>query len=192
MSREQLTENIWQDEAGELYWRYGVDRTLNGEQLWEVPVGKGAVSDELADALREERKRSAELAEANSKLTETVVASEDYRRAYQRGKVELYAMGGEFTEAAMKCLPCGEGPLDRRFRQLIELPRLKAKDEEIARLKRQVARYRSALEHYADKTNWCTSVGDSDYGKDLWQGPDDDGFNVAQQALSEDREAAEE
>ncbi len=48
-----------------------------------------------------------------------LMASEEYRRKYADGKYSLYAMGGEFTEAAVKHLPWGsEGPLERYTRKI--------------------------------------------------------------------------
>jgi uncharacterized coiled-coil protein SlyX len=67
-------------------------------------------------------------------LTETLANSEEYRRAYQAGKMALYSMGTPFTEAAMQHLPCGEGALDRRFTRLIEMPRLAEQAATIAAL----------------------------------------------------------
>lgn len=49
----------------------------------------------------------------NVEVKSALMISEKYRRAYQNGKGELYAMGGKFCEAAMKYLPCGEGSIDR-------------------------------------------------------------------------------
>ena len=72
-------------------------------------------------------------------LKETLSSSEEYRRAYQAGKMALYSMGSPFTEAAMEHLPCGEGALDRRFTKLIEMPR-------IAQLQAHNKRLRDALE----------------------------------------------
>lgn len=50
-----------------------------------------------------------ELAEAKKAL----MVSESFRRAYRDGKLALYAIAGEVSEAAMAYLPCSEGPLER-------------------------------------------------------------------------------
>lgn len=83
----------------------------------------------------------------NERLRETLEASEDYRRAYQSGKYSLYAMADDkISSAVMQHLPCNEGPLDRRFRELIESPRLKARDGAIARLREENERLNGWIE----------------------------------------------
>jgi len=60
--------------------------------------------------------RDATIADLERRLAEAtnaLMVSEQYRRAYRSGKMALYSMGGEVCDAAMKHLPCGEGPLDR-------------------------------------------------------------------------------
>ena len=63
------------------------------------------------------RELEAELAAAredSAQAKNALMVSEQYRRKYAEGKYALYAMGGEFTEAAAKHLPWGsEGPLER-------------------------------------------------------------------------------
>lgn len=96
---------------------------------------------------------------AEAELTETLTASEEWRKAYQQGKYVLYAMGGEIQQAAMQHLPCNESGLDSRFTRLLEMPRLKAKDEEIAALLAHQAATAEALvraERERDTAKlWC-------------------------------------
>lgn len=54
------------------------------------------------------------LTEENTKLKELLECSEQYRNYYRKGKLELYSMGGQITDAVMKCLPCSEGALERQ------------------------------------------------------------------------------
>jgi len=62
-----------------------------------------------AEALDERDEALAKL----RKTEEALLASENFRRAYQDGKGNLYAMGGIIAEAAMQYLPCNEGGIDR-------------------------------------------------------------------------------
>lgn len=57
--------------------------------------------------------RLEELEADRERLTELLSASEEWRQAYQKGKYELYSMGGEVCAAAMKHLPASEGGIDR-------------------------------------------------------------------------------
>jgi hypothetical protein len=50
-------------------------------------------------------------------LREAFAASEAARKKYREGKFKLYAMGGPVAEAAMSCLPCGEGTLESFYVQ---------------------------------------------------------------------------
>lgn len=61
-----------------------------------------------------------------AELRRCLEVSEDLRRAYEAGKLELYAMGGEICDAASKHLPCGEGPLNRKANHLLGVAGLKA------------------------------------------------------------------
>lgn len=98
----------------------------------------------LSNAIRERNKYDAECDRLEAKVEEleqekeemrkVLENSEQYRRAYQAGKIELYSMGEPFTGAAMQHLPCGEGELDRRFTKLIEMPRLVAQQSLIREL----------------------------------------------------------
>lgn len=56
----------------------------------------------------------------NAQLKWALYHNEDYRKAYQKGKYELYAMGGEVLDAASKLLPMSEGPLERYARRLLD------------------------------------------------------------------------
>ncbi len=75
-------------------------------------------SDVAGDAIEEIRKLKAE----RDDLLASFKASETWRKAYQKGKGKLYAMGGVIAEAAMSCLPCSEGALDQRHMKYIETP----------------------------------------------------------------------
>lgn len=107
---------------------------------------RDAKDNAMASAIRELRDSRAQVErltqERNSALV-TLASSEEYRRAYQAGKMAMYSMGEPFTSAAMDHLPCGEGALDRRFAKLIEMPR-------IAALQQQVSALRDALKDALD------------------------------------------
>lgn len=60
-----------------------------------------------------------ELEDENKRLKEALIASEQFRRAYREGKLKMYAEGGVVQEAAMRLLPCDEGPLMREVRALL-------------------------------------------------------------------------
>jgi len=85
------------------------------------PVHEPA-SDLIRDLVAALEARQQELDETQRAL----VASEQYRRAYQKGKYALYAYGGEIQQAAMEHLPCSEGPLEQWVFWHVLLPQYRA------------------------------------------------------------------
>ena len=72
--------------------------------------GSPSQYENVATALAELRAALAEGDAAEAK--NALMVSETYRRKYAKGKYEMYAMGGAVADAAMKHLPCSEGPLE--------------------------------------------------------------------------------
>jgi hypothetical protein len=78
-------------------------------------------------------------------IKKLLIASENWRVAYQDGKYKLYSMGGEICDAAAAHLPMSEGPLDRAMRKVIGPPvlfelqhRAESAEAELATIKSQL------------------------------------------------------
>jgi len=100
----------------------GLGRIGMGCSRTEAPKLKSRLSvqyNELTDILTIEGKGPRDIisdlwnrVQRGERALEKLAASEEWRKAYMRGKHEMYAMGGEIQEAAMRYLPCNEGPFN--------------------------------------------------------------------------------
>jgi hypothetical protein len=98
-------------------------------------------------SLAANREQKAEI----ERLARLLKASEDWREAYQKGKYELYAMGGDVLEAAANHLPCNEGPLDRQARKAVGRPEIRSEVVRAEKAEAELASLRaSAGEKWID------------------------------------------
>lgn len=120
--------------------------------------------DALEADLRAAQGRVEEVGRERDEAFEVAYHSERWRQAYQKGKHELYAMGGAVAEAAFAHLPCNEGQLDRKSRRLLidqwTAPfreQLIAAESELSRL-REVGQWVSTQERLPEWGEWCFVV----------------------------------